>query len=126
MSAEGCRVVITGIVIAPGDFGRIFEPFYRAQGSSDIEAWGLVLTCADCCLSLRKVGCKREVRSVAGMFGATYVLITILAISKLSVATVTTLVVAGQMLLAVVLDHSGFLDLRRGGVAAPLLSQTNA
>ena len=50
---------------------------------------------------------------IGGVFGATYVLITVLATPKLSVATVTALVFAGQMLLAVMLDHFAFLGLDR-------------
>ena len=50
---------------------------------------------------------------IGGVFGATYVLVTVLATPKLSVATVTALVIAGQMLVAVVLDHVGFLGLDR-------------
>lgn len=50
---------------------------------------------------------------IGGVFGATYVLITVLATPKLSVATVTAVVIAGQMLVAVVLDHFAFLGLDR-------------
>ena len=50
---------------------------------------------------------------IGGAFGATYVLITVLATPKLSVATVTALVIAGQMLVAVLLDHFAFLGLDR-------------
>ena len=50
---------------------------------------------------------------IGGAFGATYVLITVLAPPKLSVATVTALVIAGQMLVAVLLDHFALLGLDR-------------
>ena len=50
---------------------------------------------------------------IGGAFGATYVLITVVATPKLSVATVTAVVIAGQMLVAVLLDHFAFLGLDR-------------
>ena len=46
---------------------------------------------------------------IGGLFGATYGLTAILLASRMGAATLTALVVTGQLICAVVLDHFGWL-----------------
>ncbi|MFJ7566109.1 DMT family transporter [Herminiimonas sp. NPDC097707] len=46
-----------------------------------------------------------------GLFGATFIAITILMVPKLGAATTISLVVVGQMLLSLTMDHFGWLGL---------------
>ena len=63
---------------------------------------------------------------LGGAFGATYVLISVLVTPRVGVGTLTALVIAGQMILSVILDHFGYLGLDRhslnpGRIVAVLL-----
>jgi transporter family-2 protein len=53
---------------------------------------------------------------VGGLLGAIYVVSTIVVIPKLGAATLIALVVAGQMLTSLVLDHFGAFGLQEQGV----------
>lgn len=46
-----------------------------------------------------------------GIFGAAFIAITILMVPKLGAATTISLIVVGQMMLSLVMDHFGFLGL---------------
>lgn len=46
-----------------------------------------------------------------GLFGATFIAITILMVPKLGAATTISLIVVGQMLLSLTMDHFGWLGL---------------
>ncbi|MBY0111523.1 MAG: DMT family transporter [Phycisphaerales bacterium] len=53
---------------------------------------------------------------VAGMLGAVYVVSSIILTPKLGVVALTGAVLAGQMVIAVILDHFGWLGLRQNPV----------
>ena len=55
---------------------------------------------------------------LGGALGATYVLISVLVTPRVGVGTLTALVIAGQMVVSVLLDHYGFLGLDRHGLNA--------
>lgn len=48
---------------------------------------------------------------MGGIFGATFIAITILMVPKLGAATTISLIVVGQMLLSLTMDHFGWLGL---------------
>ncbi len=48
---------------------------------------------------------------MGGIFGATFIAITILMVPKLGAATTISLIVVGQMILSLTLDHFGLLGL---------------
>ncbi len=56
-----------------------------------------------------------------GLLGATYLMAVITAVPRLGVAVTMTLVVAGQTLMAVILDHYGLLGLDRHPATLPRL-----
>jgi transporter family-2 protein len=54
-----------------------------------------------------------------GLFGAVFIALAILLVPKLGAATVITLLVAGQMLASVTLDHFGWLGLAQRPLDLP-------
>ena len=54
---------------------------------------------------------------LGGLYGAVFVVAAAYAVPKLGVATTVTLMVAGQMLLSLVLDHFGFMGMPRQPVS---------
>ncbi|QYO66473.1 DMT family transporter [Leptolyngbya sp. 7M] len=47
---------------------------------------------------------------IGGLLGAFYVAVSIVLLPKLGVATTVTLIIAGQVLMSLVMDHFGLLD----------------
>ena len=56
---------------------------------------------------------------VGGFMGAFFVTATVTLVPRLGVAMTFSLIIAGQMLIAVVLDHFGFLGLEQTPVSIP-------
>lgn len=54
---------------------------------------------------------------LGGLYGAVFVVAAAYAVPKLGVATTVTLMIAGQMLLSLVLDHFGFMGMPRQPVS---------
>lgn len=86
-------------------------PLWSATVSFIVGLTGLLL----CCLAFRQLPSVEGARAapwwawIGGLLGAFYVASTIILLPRLGATTLTGLVVGGQILAAVVIDHYGWL-----------------